>query len=175
MRTGPIRRQAREGLLRCNKLAQFVGGDFHTNIRLGMAQTLKTKPVYRNIHITDLSSYRLPPAGIVSILHRVSGALMFLLMPFIIWMFDTSLTSEISYDQFTSVFIGGAGFVPGWFFKLVALALIWAYLHHFIAGLRHLWMDATHAVTKEFGHNSALFTLITSVLLTLVLGTKLFF
>jgi succinate dehydrogenase / fumarate reductase cytochrome b subunit len=131
--------------------------------------------VYRNIHITDLSSYRLPPAGIVSILHRVSGALMFLLMPFIIWMFDTSLTSEISYDQFTSVFIGGAGFVPGWFFKLVALALIWAYLHHFIAGLRHLWMDATHAVTKEFGHNSALFTLILSVLLTLVLGTKLFF
>jgi succinate dehydrogenase / fumarate reductase, cytochrome b subunit len=56
----------------------------------------------------------------------------------------------------------------------VALALIWAYLHHFIAGLRHLWMDATHAVTKEFGHSSALFTLITSVLLTLVLGTKLF-
>ena len=140
-----------------------------------MAQTLKTRPVYRNIHITDLSSYRLPPAGIVSILHRVSGALMFVLMPFIIWMFDTSLTSEISYDQFTSVFIGGAGFVPGWFFKLVALALIWAYLHHFVAGLRHLWMDATHAVTKEFGHNSALFTLIVSVLLTLVLGTKLFF
>jgi succinate dehydrogenase / fumarate reductase, cytochrome b subunit len=140
-----------------------------------MAQTLKTRPVYRNIHITDLSSYRLPPAGIVSILHRVSGALMFVLMPFIIWMFDTSLTSEISYDQFTSVFVGGAGFVPGWFFKLVALALIWAYLHHFIAGLRHLWMDATHAVTKEFGHKSALFTLIVSVLLTLVLGTKLFF
>jgi succinate dehydrogenase / fumarate reductase, cytochrome b subunit len=139
-----------------------------------MAETLKSRPVYRNIHITDLRHYRLPPAGIVSILHRVSGALMFVLMPFIIWMFDTSLTSEISYSQFTSVFAGGAGFVPGWFFKLVALALIWAYLHHFIAGVRHLWMDATHAVTKEFGHSSALFTLIVSVLLTLVLGTKLF-
>jgi succinate dehydrogenase / fumarate reductase, cytochrome b subunit len=139
-----------------------------------MAETLKSRPVYRNIHITDLRHYRLPPAGIVSILHRVSGAMMFLLMPFIIWMFDTSLTSEISYSQFTAVFVGGAGFVPGWFFKLVALALIWAYLHHFIAGVRHLWMDATHAVTKEFGHSSALFTLIASVLLTLVLGTKLF-
>jgi succinate dehydrogenase / fumarate reductase, cytochrome b subunit len=139
-----------------------------------MAETLKSRPVYRNIHITDLRHYRLPPAGIVSILHRVSGAMMFLLMPFIIWMFDTSLTSEITYSQFTSVFVGGAGFVPGWFFKLVALALIWAYLHHFIAGVRHLWMDATHAVTKEFGHSSALFTLIVSVLLTLVLGTKLF-
>jgi succinate dehydrogenase / fumarate reductase, cytochrome b subunit len=139
-----------------------------------MAETLKSRPVYRNIHVTDLRHYRLPPAGIVSILHRVSGALMFVLMPFIIWMFDTSLTSEISYSQFTAVFAHGAGFVPGWFFKLVALALIWAYLHHFIAGVRHLWMDATHAVTKEFGHSSALFTLITSVLLTLVLGTKLF-
>ena len=139
-----------------------------------MAETLKSRPVYRNIHITDLRHYRLPPAGIVSILHRVSGALMFVLMPFIIWMFDTSLTSEISYSQFTAVFAYGAGFVPGWFFKLVALALIWAYLHHFIAGVRHLWMDATHAVTQEFGRSSALFTLITSVLLTLVLGTKLF-
>jgi succinate dehydrogenase / fumarate reductase, cytochrome b subunit len=140
-----------------------------------MADTSKQRPVYRNIHVSQIVSYRLPPAGIVSILHRVSGATMFLLMPFIIWMFDTSLTSEISYSQFTAVFAGGVGFLPGWFVKLVALALIWSYLHHFIAGLRHLWMDATHAVTKEFGHSSALFTLIASVLLTVVLGAKLFF
>jgi len=111
----------------------------------------------------------------VSILHRASGLIMFVLMPFIIWMFDTSLTSEITYSQFTSVFVGGAGFVPGWFFKLVALALIWAYLHHFIAGVRHLWMDATHAVTLEFGRQSAVVTLVVSVALTLALGLKLFF
>ena len=133
------------------------------------------RPVYRNIHISQIVSYRLPPAGIVSILHRVSGALMFLLMPFIIWMFDTSLTSEISYARFTSVFNAGVGFLPGWFVKLVALGLIWGYLHHFIAGVRHLWMDATHAVTKEFGESSALFTLGASVVLTLALGYKLFF
>ena len=139
-----------------------------------MAETLKSRPVHRNIHVSQIVSYRLPPAGIVSILHRISGGLMFVLLPFIIWMFDTSVTSEISYSQFTSVFLAGIGFLPGWFFKLVALVLIWAYLHHFIAGVRHLWMDATHAVTKEFGHSSALFTLIASVLLTLVLGTKLF-
>ena len=140
-----------------------------------MAETLKSRPVHRNIHVSQIVSYRLPPAGIVSILHRISGGLMFVLLPFIIWMFDTSVTSEISYSQFTSVFLAGVGFLPGWFFKLVALALIWAYLHHFIAGLRHLWMDATHAVTKEFGHNSAVVTLIASVLLTLALGAKLFF
>jgi succinate dehydrogenase / fumarate reductase, cytochrome b subunit len=132
------------------------------------------RPVYRNIHITDLRHYRLPPAGVVSILHRVSGAMMFLLLPFIVWLFDVSLTSEISYERFTSAFGAGIGFLPGGFVKLVVLALIWGYLHHFIAGVRHLWMDATHSVTKEQGHNSAVFTLAASVLLTLLLGAKLF-
>ncbi len=127
------------------------------------------------MRLLDALGYRLPLAGVVSILHRASGGLMFILMPFIIWMFDTSLTSEISYAQFTAVFAGGVGFLPGWFFKLVALALIWAYLHHFIAGVRHLWMDATHAVSLEFGRKSAVFTLAVSVVLTLALGAKLFF
>ena len=140
-----------------------------------MADTLKQRPQFRNIHVSQIVAYRLPPAGIVSILHRVSGVLMFLLMPFIIWMFDTSVTSEVSYDVFRSAFAAGVGFVPGWFLKLVVLALIWAYLHHLIAGLRHLWMVATHAVTKQFGHTSAIATLALSVLLTLALGFKLFF
>ena len=131
---------------------------------------------FRNINaITDLTTYRLPPAGIVSILHRVSGVIMFLLLPFIIWMFDTSLSSDYSFARFKAVFNSGLGFVPGWLFKLVVLALIWSYLHHFIAGLRHLWMDVSHAaVTKEFGHSFALVTLVLSVLLTVVLGAKLF-
>ncbi len=140
-----------------------------------MADTLKQRPQFRNIHVSQIVAYRLPPAGIVSILHRVSGVLMFLLMPFIIWMFDTSVSSEVSYEVFRSAFNAGVGFIPGWLLKLVALGLIWAYLHHLIAGVRHLWMDATHAVTKEFGHSSAIATLALSVLLTLALGFKLFF
>ena len=139
-----------------------------------MAQAAKQRPG-ENMRLLDALGYRHPLAGVVSILHRASGGLMFVLLPFVIWMFDTSLTSEISYSQFSAVFAGGVGFLPGWFFKLVALALIWAYLHHFIAGLRHLWMDATHAVTLEFGRRSAVFTLATSVVLTLALGAKLFF
>lgn len=139
-----------------------------------MARTAKARPG-ENMRLLDALAYRLPLAGLVSILHRASGILMFMLMPFIIWMFDASLTSEITYSQFTAVFNGGVGFVPGIVFKLIALALIWAYLHHFIAGLRHLWMDATHAVTLEFGRQSAVVTLGLSVLLTLVLGAKLFF
>jgi succinate dehydrogenase / fumarate reductase cytochrome b subunit len=139
-----------------------------------MTDTLKERPVYRNIHISQIAGYRLPPAGIVSILHRVSGALMFLLLPFVIWLFDTSLSTEISYDRFTSVFTAGAGFLPGWFIKLVCLGLIWAYLHHLAAGIRHLWMDMTHSVSKEQGHGSAVITLALSALLTVGLGAKLF-
>jgi succinate dehydrogenase / fumarate reductase, cytochrome b subunit len=139
--------------------------------------TVVTKrPEFRNINaFTDLPTYRLPAAGWVSILHRISGVLMFVLMPFIIWMFDTSLSSEISFAKFRSAFTAGIGFVPGFIVKLVALALIWAYLQHFIAGLRHLWMDVSHAaVSKELGMKSAQFTLISSLLLTVVLGAKLF-
>ena len=99
---------------------------------------------------------------------------MFLLLPFIIWMFDTSVSSEISFAKFKAAFNVGLGFAPGWFIKLVALALIWAYLHHLIAGLRHVYMDVNHAVTKEFGKSSALFTLALSVGLTVILAAKLF-
>jgi succinate dehydrogenase / fumarate reductase cytochrome b subunit len=141
-----------------------------------MTAPAKKRPEFRNINaFTDLPSYRLPAAGWVSILHRISGVVMFLLMPFIIWMFDKSISSELSFAKFRSAFNQGMGVFPGWFIKLVVLALIWAYLHHFIAGLRHLWMDVSHkAVTREFGMGSARFTLVAALLLTVVLGAKLF-
>ena len=140
-----------------------------------MTDLIKQRPEFRNIHaLSDLPSYRLPIAGWVSILHRVSGALLFVLLPFIIWMFDTSVSSEISFGRFTGVFSQGAGPLAGWFLKLVALALIWAYLHHLIAGVRHVYMDVRHAVSKEFGRASAVATLVASLALTLALGLKLF-
>ena len=139
-------------------------------------QACSSRPEFRNIHaLKDLPTYRLPLAGIVSILHRISGALMLLLLPFIIWLFDTSVSSEISFERFKAAFNGGLLGVPGFFWKLVALALIWAYLHHFMAGLRYLYMDVNHAaVTKEFGKSSAKATLVLSIGLTVVLGAKLF-
>ena len=140
-----------------------------------MTDLAKKRPEFRNINaLSDLPTYRLPAAGWVSILHRISGLLMFLLMPLIIWMFDNSISSEYSFAKFAAAFNVGLGFVPGWFMKLVVLALIWAYLHHFIAGLRHLYMDTFHAVSKEFGKSSAVVTLVLSLGLTAVLGAKLF-
>ena len=124
--------------------------------------------------LIDAVKYRLPLAGVVSILHRASGALMFGLLPLIIWLFDMSVSSEISFEVFRSAFVAGIGFVPAFLVKLVVLALIWADLHHFIAGVRHLWMDATHSVTKEWGRQSAVVTLALSLLLTAALGAKLF-
>ena len=136
----------------------------------------KPRPEFRNIHaLTDLPGYRLPPAGIVSLLHRVSGAIMFLLLPFVLWLFDVSVSSEISFERFKSAFNKGLWLFPGWLIKLVVLALIWSFLHHLIAGLRHLWSDVSHeAVSKEFGRSSALVTLALGTLLTVALGLKLF-
>ena len=141
-----------------------------------MTELARNRREFRNINaFKDLPTYRLPAPGWVSILHRVSGVLMFLLLPFIIWMFDTSISSELSFARFRAAFESGIGFVPGWFNKLVALALIWAYLHHFFAGVRHVWMDMSHAaVTKQRGGSSAKIVLVASLLLTVVLGAKLF-
>lgn len=140
-----------------------------------MTDPAPQRPEFRNINaFNDLPTYRLPPAGWVSILHRVSGALMFLLLPFIVWLFDKSVSSELSFAKFRAAFNVGVGIYPAWFINLVVLALIWAYLHHLIAGLRHLFMDATHSVTKEFGRSSAVFTLAVSIGLTVLLGAKLF-
>jgi succinate dehydrogenase / fumarate reductase cytochrome b subunit len=139
-------------------------------------QTKPKRPEFRNINaFKDLTTYRMAPAAWVSILHRASGAIMFLLMPFIIWMFDTSVSSEISFEKFKAAFNIGMLGLPGFVWKLVALALIWAYLQHFIAGLRHLFMDMNHdKATKEFGKSSALVVLFLSLTLTAVLALKLF-
>lgn len=140
-----------------------------------MTQLAKKRPEFRNINaLTDLPSYRLPAAGIVSILHRISGLIMFLLLPLIVWMFDTSVSSEISFAKFSAAFNIGLGFVPAVLVKVVVLGLIWAYLHHLIAGVRHVYMDVCHAVSKEFGKSSAIVTLVLSLGLTAALGAKLF-
>ncbi|MEN9485829.1 succinate dehydrogenase, cytochrome b556 subunit [Sphaerotilus montanus] len=137
-----------------------------------MADTIKQRP--GPMRLIDATQYRLPVAAQLSILHRASGIVMFLLLPFIVWMFDTSVSSEVSYGTFTSVFTAGWGFLPDWFVKLVVLALIWSYLHHFCAGVRHLWMDATHSVSKEQGRSSAVVSFALSLTLTAALGAKLF-
>lgn len=133
------------------------------------------RPQFRNIEFANLRTLRWPLASLASGMHRVSGAFLFFMMPFIIWMFDTSISSEISYARLTATFNQGMWGAPGFLWKLLALGITWASLHHLIAGLRHLWMDTHHsAVTKEFGRRSAAAVLFASFGLTAVLGAKLF-
>ena len=80
-----------------------------------MTELAKKRPEFRNINaFKDLPGYRWPLAALVSGMHRASGLVMFLLLPFIIWMFDTSVSSEFSFARFTAAFSTGLGFVPGW-------------------------------------------------------------
>ena len=133
-----------------------------------MSDSLKTgKREFRNINITDLLRYRFPLAAIQSILHRASGAIIFLLLPFILFLLDKSLLSEISFEHFK-------GIASHWFVKLILLALVWAYLHHFCAGIRHLLMDAHVGVDKVSGKKSALIVFAVSLPLTALVALKLF-
>ena len=136
------------------------------------AKAIKKRP--GEMRLLDATQYRLPPAGIVSILHRISGLLLIVLMPFAIWLFDNSLTSEVSFDVFRSAFLAGIGFVPAWAVKIVTLVLIWSFLQHFCAGVRHLYMDFTHSVDKKFGRESAQVALGVAAVLTVAFGLKLF-
>lgn len=122
---------------------------------------------FTNIHVLQIIRYRLPAAGIVSILHRVSGALMFLLLPFILYLFDKSITSEISFEYLK-------GYVSHPLVKLAVLALCWAYLHHFCAGIRHLVMDMHIGLAKEEAAKSAKTVLAVSLVLTALVALKLF-
>ena len=122
---------------------------------------------FTNIHVLQIIRYRLPAAGVVSILHRVSGAMMFLLLPFILYLFDLSITSEISFDSLK-------GFTSHWFVKLLILAVSWGYLHHLCGGIRHLIMDAHIGLSKEEARKSAHMVFLVSVPLTLLVALKLF-
>ncbi|MBN3803394.1 succinate dehydrogenase, cytochrome b556 subunit [Paraburkholderia sp. Ac-20336] len=135
-----------------------------------MAEAVKKpRPEFRNIGIGQiLTSYRLPLAGRVSILHRVSGALLFVFLPFLLYLFDQSLTSELSFDVFK-------GFLSNIVVKLITLVLAWAFLFHFCAGVRHLVMDTNHnAVSKEKGKSTSVVVLVVSSLLTIAFAAKLF-
>jgi succinate dehydrogenase / fumarate reductase, cytochrome b subunit len=99
---------------------------------------------------------------------------MFLLLPLIVWLFDKSLTSELSFIEFQNAFRNGLWIFPGVLIKLVMIAIIWSFLHHFVSGIRHLWMDMTHSVSKQQGRSSALITLISAPLLTFLIALKMF-
>ncbi len=125
---------------------------------------MSARQVIRNISITDLVRYRLPVPGVLSILHRISGALMFLALPAILLLFDLSLRSELSYQQLRQL----AG---GWVVKTGLVLLAWALLHHLAAGIRYLLLDLDWGVDREPARRSA--WVVFAVSLPLALWTAL--
>jgi len=129
--------------------------------------TKKQRPEFRNIHIAELSNYRMPLAALVSILHRISGFLMFLALPVILYLLQLSILSEDSFKYFA-----GIASLP--LVKLVILALAWAYFQHFCAGIRHLFMDLHMGLDKDSARKSSAAVLAVSLFLTFVTALKLF-
>ncbi|QWD84254.1 succinate dehydrogenase, cytochrome b556 subunit [Polynucleobacter sp. MWH-P3-07-1] len=127
----------------------------------------KDKPVFRNIGLAQLIHYRLPWAGKVSILHRISGAVLFLLLPFILYLLDQSLASEQTYQAFQ-------GLTSNVLVKLICLGLIWCFLHHFCAGIRYLLLDLEIGISKAESNRSAIIVFFLGLGLTAIVGLKMF-
>jgi succinate dehydrogenase / fumarate reductase cytochrome b subunit len=114
----------------------------------------------------NLLTIRQPVPAIVSILHRISGALLFLFIPVLLYAWQASLRSQESFAGFRETLANP-------FAKLVLVALIWAYLHHFFAGIRYLFIDLNYGVELKPARASSAAVLIVSIVFTVILATWL--
>lgn len=127
-----------------------------------MASTVaKPRPKHLNLMVI-----RLPMPGIISIMHRVSGAVLFLMLPLLLWLFQASLESPATFAKFRTV-------VAYPLMKLLLLGLLWGYLHHLFAGLRHLFLDLDLGTELATARLTSMIVLAAGIVLTLVLGVAL--
>lgn len=121
----------------------------------------KTRPKH-----LDLTKIRFPVMAIVSGMHRISGAVLFLFIPFLLWLLQQSLATPQTFEAFRAQ-------VSGPLCKLVLLGLLWAYLHHLCAGIRHLALDLDYGTELGAARASSRAVLIVSIGLTLAAGAML--
>jgi succinate dehydrogenase / fumarate reductase cytochrome b subunit len=114
----------------------------------------------------DLTRIKLPVPGLVSILHRISGFGLFLFLPLLLWLLQSSLDSPDSYVRYRDAFAHPL-------VKLVLIGLLWAFLHHLFAGLRFLMLDIHYGTSLTAARNSSRAVLGVSIVLTIVLGVSL--
>jgi succinate dehydrogenase / fumarate reductase cytochrome b subunit len=118
----------------------------------------KKRPVWFNLNLLNL-----PLAARVSILHRVSGALLFVLAFWLLYLLDGSLASAERYDSVRQI-------VAHPFAKLVLLVVLWAFLHHFFAGIRYLLLDLHVGIQREKAKSTSIAVFVVSLALTVLLG-----
>ena len=126
-----------------------------------MTELTKQRPKFLN-----LAEIKQPVPAVASILHRISGVGLFLMLPLLIWLLDLSLKSQDTYQAFVAV-------TGHPLMKLLLIGLLWAFFHHFCMGLRILLIDMHIGVEKAKARASAKAVLIVSLGLTLILGVKL--
>lgn len=114
----------------------------------------------------DLPTIRLPLPGILSILHRISGAVLFLLLPVLLWLFQQSLASPDSYATAKAL-------TNNFLVKFILFGLIWLYMHHFCAGIRYLLLDLHKGIDLESARLSSKIVFGVSIALTLIVGVKI--
>lgn len=121
----------------------------------------KQRPIHLALHLI-----KLPPSGIVSILHRISGMLLFFALPLLLLMLQYSLTSIETYTQLMDVLVHPI-------IKLMLIGLLWAFLHHFLAGLRYLAIDVHILSNLAQSRASSKLVLAASLAMTVIVGVKL--
>jgi len=127
--------------------------------------TRRPRPKYLSLPAL-LFEIRLPLPGWVSILHRISGALLFVAVIWLLYLLDRSLASEAGFDAVRHY----AGLLP---VKLALLVLLWAFCHHFCAGVRYLFLDLDRGVDLVTARLTSWLVLVASLALTAGLGAKL--
>ncbi|HEY5636857.1 MAG TPA: succinate dehydrogenase, cytochrome b556 subunit [Burkholderiales bacterium] len=125
----------------------------------------KTRPKYLSLQAL-LFEIRLPLAGWVSILHRISGVLLFLAGVWLLFILDRSLASEAGFEAIKH-------YLGLWPVKLSLLVLIWAYCHHFCAGIRYLFLDLHKGVDKASSRRTSVVVLVAGLALTAFFGVRL--
>lgn len=128
-----------------------------------MTSSYPKKPNRNRPKNLNLLTIRLPIPALVSIMHRVSGAFLFMLLPFMLWVLHQSLANEQSYQLAIKV-------LNHPIVKLICLAVTWAYLHHAFAGIRHLALDAHYGLRLNYARATSRAVLVISGLLTLRMG-----
>ena len=121
----------------------------------------KQRPVF-----LEIPNIRLPIPGIVSILHRVSGVLLFVSLPLLLCFLAGTLSHEADFEKYRSI-------VSNPIVKLGLIVLLWAYLHHFFAGLRFLFLDAHKGLELQTARSTAKIVFACALILTVVLGALL--
>ena len=126
-------------------------------------RTTNKRPL-KNLYLPGI---HLPVGGIVSILHRLTGVLLVICLPFILWILQQSLTDGESYLRISAM-------LSTWPFRLLVLVLGMGLVHHLLAGVRHLLQDVEIGVTREGSRRGAWIVLLMVIMASVAAGVRMF-